>query len=393
MDGLPLPLELAAARIKLFSPELIVQKLKTNSNLLKTKARDVPPRHQTIRNTVKWSYDLLNAEEQQLFQQLSLFRGGFTPTSLEAICPEYDALDIIESFINKSLIIKGKEIHYVPRFQMLKIIRDYGLEQLERNPEYSTYYEHFARYFISFAKEGSTKLRGSDQPKCIAFFEAEYENLMTALEWLKKNQRKEAGELAVNLWRFHLSRGLLREGLEMLEKTLSQPIISETIKAKLLEGAGVLSQNLGHYTRAQDYFKHCLDVWKQQKDEVEIVKALNNLSWAEWRIGNYNRTISYAEHALDLSTKIEDEQGRAKALNNIAWIHFHRGDFEKSASLQHKVLQIQRQTQNKGGIAFAHTNLGWIYLRTGKFAEAGQMIKEGIRLFKELQNQQMTLPG
>ena len=155
LDGLPLPIELAAARLKLFSPEVILKKLKKNTNLLKTRSKDVALRHQTIRNTVEWSYDLLTKNEQELFQQLSMFRGGFSLDSLEAVCAELDPIDVVESFMNKSLIIKGKEVVDIPRFRMLKLIRDYGLEQLENNPEQATYYQNFVQYFISFVEEGA----------------------------------------------------------------------------------------------------------------------------------------------------------------------------------------------------------------------------------------------
>lgn len=390
LEGLPLPIELAAARVKLFSPELILKKLRSNLSLLKTNAKDVILRHQTIQNTVKWSYDLLDKEEQQLFQQLSLFRNGFTPSSLEVVCPEFDSLEVIESFINKNLIVKGKEVHYIPRFRMLKLIRDYGMELLENNPGKDTFYHNFVQYFISFVDEGIPKLQSSEQGKWIAFFEAEYENFTVALEWLIANHPEEAGKMGSSLWKFHNSKGFLREGLEMIETLLSLSIKDKSILTGLLEGAGVISQNLGKYLVASDYFKRYLKLCQELQDKSEIIKALNNMGWAAWRIGNYDQTIDCSERALEISTELADLQGQAKSLNNLAWIYLSRGFFEKAAQLQRKVMRLQLKINNKRGIAFAKTNLGRALLYAGKLIEAEQNIKEGIQLFQELNHQQLT---
>lgn len=390
LEGLPLPIELAAVRVKLFSPPVILKKLETSSNLLKTKSRDVAARHQTIRNTVKWSYDLLDEAEQELFQKLALFRSGFTPEALEAICPEYDSLEIIESFVNKSLIVKGPEVHQIPRFRMLKLIRDFGLEQLAQNPRRNEYHVSFARYFVHFVEEAVAMLRGQEQAKWIALLEADYENTSDALEWLSTYEPQLAGQLGVAFWRFHLSRGFLREGLEMVQMLLTLPIHEQVIKAKVLEGAGTLSHNLGNYRKAKDYFTHSLEIRKELGDKYEIIKSLNNLGWAEWRVGNYNRALSYSEDALNLSLQINDRQGQATAMNNRGWTLFHRGFFNQAESLQRQVLSIHSQASNDRGIAFAKTNLGWALIRIGKLPEAEAMIDEGIRLFEELKDRQLT---
>lgn len=389
LEGLPLPIELAAARVKLFSPELILRKLKTNSDLLKTKSRMVVARHQTIRNTVQWSYDLLDPEEKQLFQQLALFGGGFTPEALEAVCPNYDSLDVIESFINKSLIVKGEEVYESPRFQMLKLIRDYGLEQLENNPEKDVYYERFSRYFIQFVGAGSAGLRSPEQAEWIALLEAEYENIRMALGWLVDHDPPGAGQLGAGFWRFHLIRAFLREGLEMIRQLLTLPIEDKVVKARLLEGAGTFSHNLGNYLESIDYFRQCLDLWKDLQRKREITKALNNVAWAEWRIGNYDRTISYSENALEIAEELDDQAGKARALNNLAWTYHYQGLFEKAVALQQEILDIHIRANNPRGIAFAKTNLGWAQLHTGKILEAEQMIDEGIQLFDDLKDQQL----
>ena len=221
LEGLPLPIELAASRLKLFSPELLFSKLVADTNLLKTRSRDISLRHQTIRNTVQWSYDLLNESEKEVFQKVSLFRGGFTFETLEAVCPGLDALEIVESFMDKSLIVKGEEVHLAPRFRMLKLIRDYGAEQLEKNPAGEQYWENFARYFLAFVVRGKEKFRSTDQVKWVDLFQAEYENLLATLEWLIINRTDMAAALGADLWGFHVRRGLAQGRVGNGERTFA----------------------------------------------------------------------------------------------------------------------------------------------------------------------------
>lgn len=389
LEGLPLPIELAAARVKLFSPDLLLRKLRKNSDLLKTKSTAVVARHQTIRNTVQWSYDLLNAEEQQLFQQLSLFSGGFTAEALEAVCPDHDSLDVIESFFNKSLLVKGEEVYDSPRFRMLKLIRDYGREQLDGNSEKNTYYRRFAQYYLDFLEKGEAKLRSPEQARWMAWMEAEYENIWIALEWLLENDTSGACCLGARFWRFFLTHGFLREGLDMLKTLLSTSVPEKSMQAKLLEGAGVLSHNMGDNLAARAYFRQCLDIWEALQDDTEIIKALNNTAWGEWRIGNYDQTVSYSEKALQLAEAINHQHERAKSLNNLAWIHLSRGLNEKAEALQREVLLVHQQNNNARGVAFAKANLGWSLLQTGKLIEAEQLITEAIRQFDALKDRQL----
>ncbi len=389
LDGLPLPIELAAARIKLFSPEIILNKLLHSMDLLKTRSKDVVHRHQTIRNTVRWSYDLLEGVERLLFQKLSIFRGGFTPAALEAVCPNADPLDILESFINKSLIVKGPQLQLLPRFRMLKLIRDFGLEQLENNPEKDDYLKQFVHYFLSFLKQARNKSNTVESTQWGHLIEAEYENLWMALEWLMEHNTNMACDMGAMFWRYHLNRGFLREGLDMVKSLLALPMNSNTTKAELLEGAGVLSQNLGLYLEAQEYFKQCLELWNPLGKKHEIIKALNNLGWAEWRIGSYEHSISYSENALKISKGIADSRGQAKSLNNLAWVYLFQGHYQKSEDLQKQVLLIHSKAKDLKGIAFANINLAWASLLNGKLPESEKMIATAIDLFEKLKNRQL----
>lgn len=389
LEGLPLPIVLASARLKLFSPRVIFMKLEGDNALLKTKTKNVSPRHQTIKNTVRWSYDLLDAEEQLIFQRLSLFQGGFTLDSLEAVCPDVDSLEVVESFINKSLIVKGKEVDLVPRFRMLKLIRDYGLEQLETNPEAASYQNDFANYFMKFTEEAIQKLGTEQQIKWTSLMDAEYQNLSAALEWLIKHLPLAAAQMGAQLWPFHINRGYLREGLNMVEALMSLEVEEEATRAKLLQGAGSLSHNLGDYLKAKEYFELSLELTQSLGNKEEIARAMNHVAWAGWRVGNYASTLSYAESANKIFEELGDELGQAVSQNNISWISHYRGFFEEAEKGQRKVLEIQKKYDNRRGEAFANVCLARVCLKLGKYFEAENLIEQSIGLFQELKSQQL----
>ena len=390
LEGLPLPIELAAARLKLFSPQLLLDKLSTDSTLLKTKSQNISFRHQTIRNTVKWSYDLLDPGEQGIFQRISLFRGGFSLDTLAAICPDVEVLDVVESFMDKSLLTKLPEIHLVPRFGILKIIRDYGLERLVDNPDHFEINEKFAHYFLSFVEEGKNKLKGTEQQKWMALFDVEYENMKSALSWLTINQPELAGKLGADLWYYHVHRGLLNEGLEMVEALMLVSTVDNEVMIGLLDGAGSLSQNLGNYSKAKDCFEKVLLLSKNLDKWSEIGRAYNNLSWSEWRMGNYKKAIAYATEASEIFRRIDEPLGEAQAISNLAWTHHYRGQFDLSVSLQRKVLEIQQNAGNKYGVAFSMINQARSLMKQGHKDDSAQLILESSQQFEELKNQQLV---
>lgn len=389
LDGLPLPIELAAARIKLFPPEVILQRLGQSLQLLKTKSRDVIPRHQTIRNTIQWSYDLLDPEEQQLFQQLSFFKSGFNLNTLAALYPELDVVDVVESFISKSLMVTVEGVGEEARFRMLKLIRDYGLQLLADQTQTVNFFRSYAQFFAQVVMEGKSLAAGADYQDWIEVLGAEYEDVMAALNWLSEHEPKTAVKTGTVLWRFHLHRGFLEEGLQMIDALLRLPIEEELDRAHLLEGAGLLAQNRGNYQQAKDFFKEGLEYWKKSQDQSQIAKALNNLGWSEWRLGNYGHSRSYSENALDIAKILGDRQGQAKSMNNLAWTYMNEGRYEKVEELQREILSIQRRENSKRGIAFAQTNLGWALFRMGKMEEAIPLVEEAVALFDGLEHQQL----
>lgn len=389
LDGLPLPIELAAARIKLFSPQQILERLGHSLQLLKTKSRDVISRHQTIHNTIRWSYDLLSAAEQRLFQQLAYFKAGFSLSAVEALYPETDAIELVESFLNKSLIVRQESSGLAARFRMLKLIRDFGVHQLANAEQWPSFFRAFGQYFAQLVLDGQVLKSEPSHQEWMRTLDTEYENIVLALDGLKKEQPTTAIQVGTVFWRFYLQRGYLEEGLQMTQSLLQLPIAQELDRANLLEAAGTLAQNRGNYQQAKVFFKEGLAYWKNAGLHRQIAKALTNLGWAEWRLGNYGHSRSYSENALDLSRQLNDWQGEAKAMNNLAWNYMYEGYYEKVQKLQRKILTIHQNQGFTRGIAFAKTNLGWALIRLGRLTEAMPLIKKAIDLFDEIKHTQL----
>jgi predicted ATPase/class 3 adenylate cyclase len=227
LEGLPLAIELAAARSKLLSPQALLARLGSRLELLRGGARDLPARHQTLRGAIAWSYDLLSPDEQALFRRMAVFVGGCTLEAAEAVCraagpPELDVLEGMTSLVDKSLLRQEEEANREPRFQMLETIREYGLECLTTSGELESARRAHATDYLALAEEAEPELTGPQQGVWLHRLETEHDNLRAALQWSQARQDAETGlRLGGALWRFWLVRGYLREGRERLGRLLA----------------------------------------------------------------------------------------------------------------------------------------------------------------------------
>ena len=387
LDGLPLAIELAASRTKLFSISAIHERLEDVFKILRGAKQGSSTRHQTIHNTIQWSYNLLSDHEKQVFCQMALFPAGFTIDSLEAVIEDLDPIESIESLMNKSLIrrIDGPE----GRFGMLKVIRDFGISMLEYVSHRPDSERQFAEYFLSFVKANEENLIGKEQIQWLHRFDREFENLRKALELLKLSDIGKARELVSSLWRYYLSRGFITSGLKEIEDLLDAQPIGDELQAKLSMAAGTLKDNIGDPHGAQLCFQDSLAIYKSLKLRDKIARTLNHLGWTEYRLGNYQRTISYATDALQIYDEVQDNAGKIRALNNIAWTSMYRGEFEKARDQQREILAIARSLESPRSLAFCQICLAWALAHCGEYNEASVMIEEAIDSLRELQDQQM----
>jgi predicted ATPase/serine/threonine protein kinase len=430
LDGLPLAIELAAARIKLLPPSAMLARLESRLNLLTGGARDLPTRQQTLRSTVDWSYGLLNAAEQTLLRRLSVFTGGCTLEGVEAVCDTkgdlgLDILDGMASMVDKSLVQQLEQVDAETRFLMLSTIREYALERLaESDDEVATRRAH-AAYYLVLAEEGAEDM--VTHPEWLDRFEIEHDNFRLALDTLIKTGDAEWGlRLGAALFRFWETREHLKEGrdsiarLLALEGTVARP----KLRARLLFAAAVLAGEQGDYeagrqlfedsletclelndTRgvavalnalavnarergdlagAAALFERCVPLWKDLGDSADIARALSNLANVRKMKGEYAAASALYDECLTMFRKAGDGAGVAWTLNYQADVAREKADLVVARSFCEQSLAAFRQLRDGWGIATTLSDLASLHCDQGNDVEARSLYGESIKMFQEL---------
>jgi tetratricopeptide (TPR) repeat protein len=357
----------------------------------------VPARHQTLRQAIAWSYDLLDAEEQALFRRLAVFVGGCTLDAAEAVCHvagdvELNVLEGVALLVDKSLLRQQEQAEGEPRFQMLETIREYGLECVTASGEVEAARRAHADYYLALAERGEPELTGPQQVMWLNRLEEEHDNLRAALEWLgRKAEVGKSLRLGGALWRFWVVRGHLREGQERLSAllALAGASVRTEARAKVLTGAGTLAHNRGECALARALFEESLAIWRELGDKAGSASALNNLGWMGWRLSAYAAGRSHSEESLALYRELGDPRGIAAALNNLGWLAHHQGDFQAAHAYHEGSLALRRALGDKRGIAFSLTNLAWTVHMQGDDRRAKALLEEGLSLFQEVGEKQL----
>lgn len=397
LDGLPLTIELAAARIRTLPPEALLARLGSRLTVLTGGARDLPARQQTLRSTLAWSYDLLTAGEQALFRQLAVFAGG---CSLDAVETVYlidvaggivDALDGLESLLDKSLLVRAEPVHGEPRFAMLETVREYAIEQLELSGEAPSVRDRHSRWALTFALTAEPHLYGTNQAIWLARLELEHDNMRAALAWLRDSGAMESGlGLAAVLGRFWEVRGHLTEGRSWLEGMLSRVAADDmsvaSARAKALNAVGVLARAQGDYTHAIALHEMSLDLYREMDDMRGIATALNYLGNALHEQGQLEPARRLYEESLSLHRAVGDARGIASSLNSLAIVAQEQGQYERSADLHGESLALRRELGDIWGIAASLLNLGNLAQERAEYARAAELLEESLALSRQLGN-------
>jgi predicted ATPase/transcriptional regulator with XRE-family HTH domain len=396
LDGLPLAIELAAARTRLLSPRALLGKLNQRLPLLAAGPADVPARQQTLRRTIEWSYRLLTLEEQALFRRLAVFAGGGTLEAAEALCapPEgdTDVLAGLESLAGKSLLRREEGNSDEVRIGMLATIREYALEQLLSSGEAASVQGRHADYYLAFAERAETALRGPAQRTWLARLDVEHENLRAALAWARAVGNVEVGlRLATAMWRFWHVRGYLTEGRRWLEAFLTladRPSSGrdedKSLRARALHGAGVLAYAQDDYGRARALHEGSLALRRGLGDRDGMATSLNNLGLIALSEGHYEAAAALHEESLALRRALGDVRGIAAALSNLGLAARYLGDDERALALQTESLALHRADGNTWGEAIALSNLGNTAVDRGQPDRAATLYEESLALRREL---------
>src|SRR6266568_1061352 len=366
LDGLPLAIELAAARIKLLPPQALLARLSQRLGVLTSEALDVPERQQTLRNTIAWSYQLLDAQEQRLFRRLSVFVGGCTLQAIEAVCAALDksngakrVLDGLASLIDKSLLHQTEQETEEPRLMMLETIREYGLEALAANGEMEDGRRAHATYYLALAEEAEPELEGPQQVTWLERLEREHDNLRAAMQWLLEQelagQRKEmALRLGVALRGFWTIRGHYNEGRAFLEQALAGSVGATTsVRAWSLNAAARLILSQGDFDRAEVLCEESLALCREIGDTSGIAYSLYLLGAVSAQRSDLAAACTLIEQSIGLEREIGNQGGIAIPLSNLANLVIKQGEYTRGHTLLEESLTIARGAGNKRGIVHA----------------------------------------
>ncbi len=389
LDGLPLAIELAAARVRLLPPQAMLARLSQRLHLLTGGARDRAARQRTLRATISWSYDLLSASEQRLFCRLAVFQGGRTLEAIEAICNPAGDLDVlggVQSLLDNSLLQpvvgRGDE----PRFWMLETIQEYAREKLAEQGEAVQIAEHHAEYFLALAELAAPELKGADQLQWLARLECDHDNLRAAEKWLRETGQWEGiGRLGGALWRFWVAHSHLTEGRQQLEAVLTVGgQISLAVRAKVCHGVGVLAWTQGDNAAARRFFESALAL--SQADEYAAEKGilLNNLGHLAILRAAYDEAEALLAEAFAMQEAIGDRWGSAYTLNNLGVVAMLRGDYLKASTLMEESLSLRRARGDTHGIADSLSSLGDVLLLQGQGDRAKAVFRECLDIFQQL---------
>jgi predicted ATPase len=435
LDGLPLALELAAARIKLLQPQAILSRLDDRLKLLTGGARDLPARHQTLRNTLEWSYDLLHQDEKTLFARLSVFVGGFTFEAAEAVCNPDGKLDILEgltSLVNNSLLRLEETTDGESRFGMLETIRAYALERLAERGEMEALQTQHAMYYGDAIanKMGFMQLYTTNAVQWLNWLEREHDNIRATLSWcLASPQGVElgAGLVTILFW-FWYRRGYFIEGVMWADRLLASPFmpaasppraialmssgmlavwqgkqdialtnVQESLAiiqkledkqwlAPVLMGNGVVLINMGRDREAQPYFEQAVALFKEQNIAPFHAVTLIHLGNVELGLGNLEQAHAYHEEALTEARVIGENWLVSFALNNLGEVARTQGQFDLARKYYEECEALLRTTGDRGDVArFVH-NLGYIAQHEEDFELAESQFRKSLMMFRRLGN-------
>jgi non-specific serine/threonine protein kinase len=399
LDGLPLALELAAARIKIFSAESLLKRLNDRLDVLTGGPRDLPSRQRTMRDAIRWSYDLLSLDEQVVFRRLAIFSGSFSLGAATEIVDfpveggdsadgPVDVLDSMLSLLDKSLIIRVDQGDNEYRFRMLETIREFGLGRLNDAGETDVVRRRVLRFFTDLVVSFEFDLIGPNQHLILRRLDHEVGNLRLALQAgldLDGGASAEGVRLASGLWRYWLVRGQLSEGSRWLSRSLNVATdVPAGVRALALNNLGNLALELSQYTKAHACYMQSHELYESIDDNSGMGDELNNMGLLELIQGKFDAARVLLERSLSIRRQIGDTIALPNTLSNLGDIACFEEDYDLSATYHAEALAIRREIGNKRGIALSLSNLGMVAYLRGDTEAAEKWYAEGMEYAAEV---------
>jgi predicted ATPase/class 3 adenylate cyclase len=393
LDGIPLAIELAAARTRVLHVEQILARLDDRFHLLTAGSRTALPRQQTLHALVDWSYDLLSETERRLFSRLSIFSGGWTLEAAEAICSDpgidrSDILDTLASLVDKSLVISETTVEST-RFRMLETIRQYALEQLQVAGELDELRQRHLGYYFQFVQECEQGLVGPDPGPWLKLLDTEKDNCYAALAWSvteTANRGDETLQIAGGLWTWWLARGALSEGGQWLNRALSGETQRTSPRAKALVSAAILTWQQGDYAEANHYLDESLSILRDldPPDLPGLAHATHVQGHLALDQTDYPAACKAFQKSLDFYTDIGDHYYVGTLTSDLGLVAYHQGDYASAREYQESSLEIFQEHGNQEVIAQTMHRLGELARLEGDYSRAKECYEACLRTYQEL---------
>ena len=391
VEGIPLALELAAARIGVLSVEQIAARLEDALSLLTVGDRTTESRQQTLRKTLEWSHGLLGDEEQGLFARLSVFAGGWTLDAAEVVVggdgiEERSILDVLSQLIDKSLLTTGADASQEARYRMLEPVRQYASGCLVALGTAERLQRRHAEYFLKMAESAEPELKGQRQLMWLEQLEVEHDNLRKSLSWATEQQTEWGLRLGGALWRFWYARGHLSEGRRVLERALARSdAVATPARVKALDGAGWLMYVQGDYLQAEDMFAEQLRLSRALHDDAGVARSLGNLGALALSRGNHERATRLLEESLIVLRRLGNSEDSISVLNELGSLASARGELARAVTLHEEALALSREVGDVLGVAVSMGNSGLTKLLAGD-NDGAALLEESLTLFREVGN-------
>ncbi|MCK5438424.1 MAG: tetratricopeptide repeat protein, partial [Gemmatimonadetes bacterium] len=392
LDGLPLAIELAAARVKMFPPQALVRRLGRRFDFLTSGTRDLPDRQRTLRGALSWSYNLLNEDEKALFLRQGVFDGGFTIEAAERVCvaedEHFDVVEVLSSLVDKSLLRLSHGETEEPRFERLRTIRDFSIELLEESGEADRWRKRHAEAFAELAEPlEPSRLSDSGAPEMLAKLAYESENIRTALQWtLKTGEGALAVRLAQALPTIWFGRGFLEDGRRILEKLEAQiDTLSPLDRAHAINLSGRLAQIQGDNSPATiAKFEESLALYRETGHDAGTARALMNIGNARSRERAVGEARALFEEALALYEAIGDSFGVSAALMNLGDSYLAQGEIDQAERYFCQARDRSQRDGNRVTLGFVNQYLGVVARQRGDLDTAQRHHQDSYDLFTEL---------
>jgi len=389
LDGLPLAIELASARIKILSPQALLARLEHRFDILRGGTVDLPERQHTLYKAIDWSYNLLSENEKRLFRRLAVFVGGCTFEAAEVVCSAPDEASIelfdnLERLLEHNLLKPPVEIEGTPRFYMLETIHEFALERLLESGEIEAVRHRHAQFYLALADQAYPELITSRQTQWIPRLKIEHDNIRAVLAWSQHENIEIGLSLCISIWRFWVIHCNFSEGRMWLETFISLDPAPTAARGKILHAAAVFANYQGDYQLAQVYLEESVLISEQQGNQRGIAIGMNELGLIAVYQGDYPVAHQLLEKSLAIKRQLGDEWLIANTYINLGLVSSYQNDYASAYTLHQESLNIFRALDETSGIAIAYGNLGHVAFHQGRLDEARALHSESLLLFNEV---------